>query len=622
MRKQVKEKKVSPSIIFRHLTLFGLVLVLVIIGLNIISRSGKEARILLSDEELEERKVQKREEVVYLQDEKGNLVLESKADRQYLGEDGFYHMEGDVLIKFLKRAEGEDVVIRGGEVLRDQKENRLMVQGNAEIRFKDLVIRSSYLEYDNKEHIIKTDEGVSFSSDRVKGEGKSLICWEREKDLKIKNDVHLEFTQDQESSKVIYASGDELYYTHKWGNGYIQGKASVKAGENSVQTDRLEFYLPPAKDFLRSLFLEGNVRGEFVLNSKPEEDRERERYKVGAEEVFVRFFKYLDTPQRIDAKGDCFIDSHQQESGFNRIQSGRFTIDFRRSGEISNFIGSDKVLLEDSAEGHKRQIRGNEFSLDKAEETLTVVGDSFQKAEIFSEDYDISADKISSFLNSQDLSAEGEITGVFRSSGSHEMNIGIFSESQPVFISAQSMRYLEELERFVFKEKVKLWQGQEMLTAGEVVVKKEREGLSASKGVQTLFHYDNKQQEGKKIRVLSQSMEFDPQEHRILYQKECSMEIGDVRIKADSLCIQIEEREMKDITAEGSVVISMGVYEGRGENAVYSFDNEEIVLTGNPVLIEENRGRTEGDKLTFSMANDRIIVENRGDERSVTVIKK
>ena len=61
--------------------------------------------------------------------------------------------------------------------------------------------------------------------------------------------------------------------------------------------------------------------------------------------------------------------------------------------------------------------------------------------------------------------------------------------------------------------------------------------------------------------------------------------------------------------------------EGRGKEAHFDVENEAIVLLGNPVLIDKNRGKIEGDKLTFFLADDRIIVENQGKERSLSVIK-
>jgi lipopolysaccharide export system protein LptA len=73
--------------------------------------------------------------------------------------------------------------------------------------------------------------------------------------------------------------------------------------------------------------------------------------------------------------------------------------------------------------------------------------------------------------------------------------------------------------------------------------------------------------------------------------------------------------------AKQQVVVIQKMYEGRGEEAKFNVKEEIITVVGNPVLIDKNRGRTEGGKLTFSMADDRIVVENKDGERSITVIK-
>ena len=58
-----------------------------------------------------------------------------------------------------------------------------------------------------------------------------------------------------------------------------------------------------------------------------------------------------------------------------------------------------------------------------------------------------------------------------------------------------------------------------------------------------------------------------------------------------------------------------------GQEAVYNVAQEIVVLSGKPVLIDKTRGKVEGHKLTFHLADDRIIVENRDGERSEAVIK-
>jgi lipopolysaccharide transport protein LptA len=624
MLKKTKTKKIRSALVFKRLTLLLLVLVIVVIGVDIISRSGQKANVSLSDEELKEQKVEQREDVLYLEDEKGRPVLESKADRQYLGEDGFYHLEGDVWIRFLKRAEGEDVVFRGNEILHDREGSRFVLKENAVIQFKDLLIESSYLEYKSKERVMTTDKGVSFSSDRIKGRGQNMICWEREKEIKIQDNVDLELIQDDEGSKVIHVSGDELFYTQKWGNGYMDGHVKVKAGQNSINTERMEFYLPPDRDFLRSMNLKGSVRGDLFLESSSKDGPKVQEYKAEAEGVFIRFFKSLDIPQSIAARGNCLIEAVKEGMGFRRIRSDRFAVGFSRDGEMKEFSGADNVIVEENEGDDIRLIKGHEFSLDSQEETLTVFGWKTQRAEVSSGEYEISADEISSGLDESSLEAKGEITGVFLPSENSKVSIGIFSSSQPVFISSDTMRYLTEQDRFIFKGKVKLWQEQEMLNTEELIIGKEGGELTAVKGVQTIFGFENSKGEKKNIKITSNVMEFNPQDNKISYMQECSLDTEKILLNAESISILMKEgeNELEVITAKDTVTVKTGEYEARGEKAVYTLEDEKMVLTGKPVLIEENGGRTNGDKLTFIMADDRIIVENRGDQRSVTVIKK
>ncbi len=624
MLKKTKTKKVRSALILKRLTLLLLVLVIVIIGADIVSRSGKKTNFSLSDEELKEQKVEQREDVLYLEDEEGRPVLESKAGRQYLGEDGFYHLEGDVLIRFVKRAEGEDVVFKGDEILHDREGNRFILKGNAVIEFKDLLIESSYLEYESKDHVMTTDKGVSFSSDRIRGRGQNMVCWEAKKEVKIWDSVHLELIQDEEGSKVIHVSGDELFYTHKWGNGSVDGHVKVKTGRSSISAERMEFDLPQERDFLRSMNLKGNIKADLFLESTSIDGPKVQEYRAEAEGVFIRFFKYLDSPQMIAARGNCLIDSVKTDMGFNRIQSERFAIDFSRDGEIKEFSGAENVIVEENGGDDKRLIKGNQFSFDSQKETLTVFGHETQKAEISSGEYEISADEIISGLDGRGLEAKGEITGVFLPSEGSKVSIGLFSGSQLVFISSDTMRYLSEQDRFIFKGKVKLWQEQEMLNTEELILRKETGELAAHKGVQTVFVVENSEGEEKNMTITSNDMEFDPEKNKISYMQECSLVTEQILLNAKSLSILMKEGEsaLDIITARDAVTVKMGVYEARGEKAVYTLEDEKMVLTGKPVLIEENGGRTNGDKLTFIMSDDRIIVENRGDQRSVTVIKK
>ena len=96
-----------------------------------------------------------------------------------------------------------------------------------------------------------------------------------------------------------------------------------------------------------------------------------------------------------------------------------------------------------------------------------------------------------------------------------------------------------------------------------------------------------------------------------------------IDLKAQSIEVHkgSEKGEIGEIVAHKRVIIVQDKREGHGEQAVYDVEKDSVVLTGNPVLIDENQGEIRGDKLTFHMGDGRIVVETKDKERSVTVIK-
>jgi lipopolysaccharide export system protein LptA len=78
---------------------------------------------------------------------------------------------------------------------------------------------------------------------------------------------------------------------------------------------------------------------------------------------------------------------------------------------------------------------------------------------------------------------------------------------------------------------------------------------------------------------------------------------------------------MVRILAKGKVLIIQETKEGRGEEADYDLLADTVVLTGNSVLVDKEKGVIEGDKLTFYLGDGKILIENKERSRSAMVIK-
>ena len=118
-------------------------------------------------------------------------------------------------------------------------------------------------------------------------------------------------------------------------------------------------------------------------------------------------------------------------------------------------------------------------------------------------------------------------------------------------------------------------------------------------------------------------MEYDPEKNLITYRDKVKLKVRDIVLTAELLTIALDEEtgDMKNIVAHNKVVVVQKAYSGHGDEARFDTRDEIITVLGNPVLIDKDKGRTEGGKLTFYMADGRIVVENKDRERSVTVIK-
>jgi len=106
--------------------------------------------------------------------------------------------------------------------------------------------------------------------------------------------------------------------------------------------------------------------------------------------------------------------------------------------------------------------------------------------------------------------------------------------------------------------------------------------------------------------------------------RDSTLAVQDAILRAQSISVYLgeEDKSIQKIVGKKKVVITQNMGEAFGEEAIYDPEKESLVLLGNPVFIDKDKGRTEGDKLTFYMADGRILVENQERERSLTVIKR
>jgi lipopolysaccharide transport protein LptA len=598
---------------------FFLVVLAVILN-NFITQSRRQPKIPVKSEEVTPPKIEKREKVEYLEveGEKGKIQL--RADKHYAGEDGLYHVEGSVEVVFPKRREGKDILLFGDEAVYDKDGTHLLASGKVRIEHKDLVIESTSLHYETEKELFRCDEGISFSSDRASGYAQRMAYSLQEEKIVLEEKVHLEMKRKEESSLPLIVEANKFEYSRKTKRGTLEGDIHLFHGKSEACAKFLSFELSSDEEQFKTLFLQGNARASLI-----EEETENETREIEAEEITLIAFPDIPEIREIRAKDNCTYRLFSSSDGFTEIHSESMKFVLNREGELEEFhaVKNTKMVNQEESSEEEQILTGEEMFLEGKANILHVKGNGrfgvkvkSPLSEVFAEEADVS-------LSDNNLEAKGGIKVVLKAQDKED-SVGFFSKEKPVFITAREMRFSDEEKRFFFMDDIKIWQEDDVLRAGEMMLNAETRKILCIGGVKATVPYKPKdKEEEERVEISSDVMVFKPEENLVSYRENASLRVKDIKLGARSLSVYLKEEkgEMKRIIAQGNVIIEQKFREGRGNEASYDVDEEIIILLGSPVLIEKDKGLTRGDKLTFYIADDRIAVENKERERSVTVIK-
>jgi lipopolysaccharide export system protein LptA len=622
--------KFNPANLIRIAIAAFLLAVLFLIGWNFISQSKKKSKVPIQSEQIATQKVEKREKIEYFEvkGERGNFKV--RADKHYMGKDERYHLEGNVEVVFFKRKEGEDIFVYAEEIIYDQEWNHFLAKGQGRLRFKDILIESSSIDYDSQKEMFSTKERVQFTSRSVSGSAQRMIYSLKEEQLILQDDIFFSIMPHLETSFPIEVSGRRFEYSRKTKSGFMEGNVFISHGRSQAWADYMEFDLFSSEEQLKNLLLKGQVHA-ILIEEEAESSPQRatfvlhgSRREVEAGEVRIRGFIDLPKVRTLEARGGCSFKFFSSQGALTHIQGEFIEFVLSREGQLQEFRAKDRVRIteRDDKKEELRVLQGEMINAE-ADMVLKVSGVDNKRPRILFKKSEINADEISLFLESGDLEVKGEVKMALRLEEREVRKVGFFSKDKPIFILAQEMRYSEEKKRFIFKKNVKMWQDKKTLEAEKVGLEEEKGNLSCSGDVKSVVPYKPKDREEERLEVSAQIMSFGPEENVISFAKKSSLKLKDIQLQAQSIHIHLEkeEGEMERIVAHKNVVVIQNQREGRGEEGIYELVEDTFVLLGNPLLIDKNKGKIRGDKLTFHMGDGRIVVENKERERSVTIIK-
>jgi lipopolysaccharide transport protein LptA len=415
----------------------------------------------------------------------------------------------------------------------------------------------------------------------------------------------------------------------------MDGGVRLFHGESRATASILRFDLSADEENIRTLVLKGKakafIRKEEKKNisspGRPSPFSQSAMREVEAEEIELRAFADFQKVQSLEASGNCSFKFVSSSGSSTHILGESVKFLFDQEGELKEFQALKKARMIDQEENseERRLIEGDALIIKDKTDVLRVKGKGPYGARVASSDSEVFAEEISIFLDNNNLEVKRGVKVILNSKKGEKKRIGLFSKEYPVLINAKEMRYFAEQKRFLFNGDIKAWQEKRILLAEEIVLYEETGKILSTGGVKSIFPHKPKDGEKEeRVEISSDKMTFLPEQNLIFYEKRSSLKVKDIDVRAQSVSVYLSEEEgdMEKMIARGNVVIVRNLGEGRGEEAIYDPDKEYVVLMGNPVLIDKDGGITRGDKLTFYLADDRILVENKARERSATIIKR
>jgi lipopolysaccharide export system protein LptA len=560
-------------------------------------------------------------EHVIFKGDKGKIKV--KADEFYLGEDKLNHLEGNVEVVDYGNTGSQEIIMLADRVDYDQDLKNFHATGRARIKDKDALIESSSFVYDKKEDVFRTDQGVFFSSNRLKANSRTLTYRRRAQTLEFEGNLAIEVVAKGETGLPLSVFGDKFLYMRKTKIGRVDNNVRMSRGKSRGTADALIFRLTPDEQEVNYLALQGTAK--VALFKETAKDAAEPGQQVEADEIRLVSFPNESKVSRLSATGACSLTLSVSAGATDKVRGQSVGLMFDRAGDLTDYSASEeaRVDLADRTGGDERRVWGDKITYHKKGDVLKTVGTDKMPARIDSARTEVEAGWITVNQESGNMQSSGAVKLVLKP-GKDDKAVGFFSKDKPVFITCKDLVYTKGNKKFLFKEDVRIWQDKTVVLAKEFEILEHSEKVFGRGGVKASFTHKPK---GKPVEeplaIGADEMSYVPKGKTIKFAGGSFLNTNTMTLTSTDLSVRLKEEgnEMVRILAKGKVLIIQETKEGRGEEANYDLLADTVVLTGSCVLVDKEKGVLEGDKLTFYLGDGKILIENKERSRSAMVIK-
>lgn len=546
--------------------------------------------------------------------------IEIKAKRHFALKEGVYRLEGNVEIHDFGRRQGLEAWISCQEAQYDQDWRKVIFSGQVKVKRQGLDFEADKLTYRREDELLEAQGSVKFKFRKLSGEAENLVYSLREEKLDLKDGVKIKLEPAESPQLPFYIEGQSLVFERREHRGRLEGQVRLSQGRNSGEAEWVELLLSEDEQYLRYLELGGFVRGRVKGAS----------FDSSLAASFLRIRPFLNSNRihTLEAEGSCWLEIIREKE---KILFGgdKLRIVINRWGRLREIINQEQAswIRKDFNSGDEQEARAEIITYYAEKGHLVISSPQEKKAYLGQKGSSIMAAEMTLNVETKDLEAREEVRLIVEPERKdEERRVGLLSSEKPIFGSGGVLFFSLEINRLILEEKARLWQEDFSLQAARILLASKTRELEAHGQVRIIMirQEEKKFSRPQQVIISSSVMKYLPDENRLSLDGPCEMLSAGYKVSAEKMLINFKKdsSELERIESRGGVTVVKDLIVARSQSGLYEWEKDIFILEGKPVLEDPEKGNIRGDKLTFNLAEGRILVENQGRERSISIIKK
>ncbi len=235
----------------------------------------------------------------------------------------------------------------------------------------------------------------------------------------------------------------------------------------------------------------------------------------------------------------------------------------------------------------------------------------------------MSADRVTFLDASREAYAEGSVNGVAAEAG---LFAGAGTEQPPVRFAADTLHATQGGEELRLKGNARVWQGQRLLLADEIVFNQRSEDLQAFGNVRTTLPAQQMQPGSSstdEVLVVARSLHYQRAARLAVYTGNVRYSDAAHILAASELRVTFADNDAVSMLEGSGQVSILDLAENRrmaGQHALYDSKKHTLTLTGKPVHLVDQKGNViTGASLTWDQASGTVTISGGAKAPSETV---